>query len=433
MPGFLSAIIFVGGSVVFILAIGAGALRHIIVILLVLLRELRERGKKREAVSVPVTVLIATHNEEKSICTAIKSVLASTYPSLQVLIVDDGSTDGTQTLVEQTFGNNNRVQVLSAPNKGKLSALRQGLQNIHTEFVVTMDADTTFRPETIGELMTKFDSDQIAAVSGNIKVLNQAHKISRYQALEYVTLNFDRRALDLFEAVPVIPGAVGAWRSNLLTQALADVQSSGDVEMTLTTLHAGYRIPFAEKAVAYTQAPTELKELFSQRRRWAREKWLVIKRCAWRIIKQHKGYRDLIAASHVITVHGALPLLLWWIDIFILIRIAQATVALNFTTPAFLGTLKLYLFFIALECLRTGITLSLEEPEDKKLMRVCIQKSIFSRQMNGLAAFCGLFLSHNKSTTKWQHVKRNTPTQPSQTQDPPPNDSPPEAPAPDTY
>ena len=432
MLGFLSAIILVGGSVVFILAVGAGALRHIIIILWVLLRELRERGKKREAVSAPVTVLIAAHNEEKSICTAIKSVLASTYPTLQVLVVDDGSTDGTRSLVEQGFGNNNRVQMLSGPNEGKLNALRRGLQSIQTVFVVTMDADTTFRPETISELMTKFDSNHVAAVSGNIKVLNRAHKISRYQALEYVTLNFDRRALDLFKAVPIIPGAVGAWRRNLLIQALADVQSSGDVEMTLTTLHAGYRIPFAEKAVAYTQAPTDLKELFSQRRRWAREKWIVIKHCAWRIIKQHKGYRDLIAALHVMTVHGVLPLLLWWIDFFMLMRVAQAMVSMNFATPAFLGTLKLYLFYIALECLRTGITLSLEEREDRKLMKVCIQKSIFSRQMNGLAAFCGLFISHNNNTTKWQHVKRTT-TPLSQIQDPPPNDSPPEAPAPDTY
>ncbi|HKU55307.1 MAG TPA: polysaccharide deacetylase family protein, partial [Rhizomicrobium sp.] len=143
-----------------------------------------------------VTVLIPAFNEEKVIVATIERILASDYPNLEVLVIDDGSKDHTAYIARSHFMNETRVGVISIPNGGKANALNVGLANAHGAVVVALDADTQFEKTTISRLVRWFADPAIGAVAGNAKVGNRINMITRWQALEYIVAqNLERRAL----------------------------------------------------------------------------------------------------------------------------------------------------------------------------------------------------------------------------------------------
>ena len=162
-------------------------------------------------------MLIPAYNEEAVIVETVRAALASDYPHLEILVVDDGSMDRTAELVRDKFGRDPRVRLLLQSNHGKPSALNHGLSEATGEIVVSIDADTVVDPEAIPRLVRHFADPKVGAVAGNVKVMNRNRWITRWQALEYITSqNLEKRAFDLLNCIPVVPGAVGAWRTDVL-------------------------------------------------------------------------------------------------------------------------------------------------------------------------------------------------------------------------
>ncbi len=219
-----------------------------------------------------VTVLIPCFNEEKVIASSVARILESTWSKLEVIVLDDGSTDGTAREVQRAFADEPRVKLLSFPNGGKAAALNLGLAATKGEVIVALDADTLFPPETIGRLVRWFADPEVGAVAGNALVGNRLNLITRWQALEYVTAqNLERRALAALGAVTVVPGAVGAWRRSALAalggypgETLAE-----DQDLTIAVQRAGWRVEFDPSARAFTEAPDTLGGLLKQRFRWS--------------------------------------------------------------------------------------------------------------------------------------------------------------------
>ncbi|PIQ76039.1 hypothetical protein COU78_03700 [Candidatus Peregrinibacteria bacterium CG10_big_fil_rev_8_21_14_0_10_49_24] len=410
MLGFLNAIVSVVGAMVFVVAVSLGMLRNTLVMLCIALREWRNTGKELSPYTPPVTVLIAAHNEEKSIEACIRSVLASHYPEFHILIADDGSTDTTVSKIQTTFAGNSQVYVLSLAHEGKLKALLQGVSYIQTEFVIALDSDTTVDPETIGELMKKLAPANVAAVAGNIAVRNRTEKIATYQALGYMASNADRRALDLFGCVSVVPGAIGAWRKDDYVHALGDANIAGDVELTFRALRGGKQVRFAERARAHTDVPSDTASVISQRKRWSAEKWQFVKRHGKNLMRESTSFKDLIAGLHVVSVQALLPLVMWWADIFIVFRIAQAVLTRSVAGTALLGTVKLYIAFLLMEFLRDALAVHLEKPGDKSLLKVFPVQSVWNRQLHGLATVLGLLSLPKGVESQWNHAERQSPT-----------------------
>ncbi|HEX4664875.1 MAG TPA: polysaccharide deacetylase family protein, partial [Terriglobales bacterium] len=148
-----------------------------------------------------IAVLVPAYNEEKVIERTLRSVLASTYPKLRVIVIDDGSKDRTLEIARTRFQNeiaSGKVTVLTKPNSGKAEALNFGLQHVTEDFYIGIDADTVIAKEAIGRLIPHFADATVGAVAGNAKVGNRVNIWTRWQALEYITSqNFERRALDL--------------------------------------------------------------------------------------------------------------------------------------------------------------------------------------------------------------------------------------------
>ncbi|MET8767983.1 bifunctional polysaccharide deacetylase/glycosyltransferase family 2 protein [Streptomyces sp. NPDC004658] len=220
-------------------------------------------------VTEPVSVLVPAYNEAKCIENTVRSLTRSEHP-IEVLVIDDGSADGTADLVEALDLPD--VRVIRQANAGKPAALNRGLAHARHDLVVMMDGDTVFEPATVRELVQPFADPRVGAVAGNAKVGNKNRLIGAWQHIEYVMgFNLDRRMYDLLRCMPTIPGAVGAFRRSALQRVggMSDDTLAEDTDVTMALHRDGWRVVYAEKARAWTEAPESVQQLWSQRYRWS--------------------------------------------------------------------------------------------------------------------------------------------------------------------
>ena len=258
----------------FVTAITLGILRALALTLFASL-DARRRARSAPPPIDPtrfVSVLIPAWNEAKVIAATVARVLESRDVQLEIIVIDDGSSDDTGAVVTAAYGSDPRVTLLTLANGGKARALNQGLAVAKGEIVIALDADTQFEPLTIARLARWFADPKLGAVAGNAKVGNRINLVTRWQALEYVTAqNLERRALSWFDAITVVPGAVGAWRMTALMEGggyPADTLAE-DQDLTIAVQRAGWRVIYDQAAIAWTEAPQGFGALMKQRYRWA--------------------------------------------------------------------------------------------------------------------------------------------------------------------
>ncbi|PZQ61082.1 MAG: polysaccharide deacetylase [Sphingomonas taxi] len=253
------------------LAIALGMARAVLMAALAWIQSRRRRAEPPH-VTPSVSVIIPAYNEERVIASSVARVLASDYPGLQVIVADDGSRDGTSAAVAAAFGDDTRVTLLTLPNGGKAAALNRALLHASGEIVIALDADTQFEPETIARLARWFADPALGAVAGDARVGNRVNLVTRWQAIEYITAqNLERRALAGFDAITVVPGAVGAWRRAALDAVggYPEDTLAEDQDLTIAIQRAGWRVTYDPRAVAWTEAPETFRALAKQRYRWA--------------------------------------------------------------------------------------------------------------------------------------------------------------------
>lgn len=271
----------------FFIAITLGIARALILASLALRQRLRERGAP-PVYAPSVSVIIPAYNEARVIEESVRRVLASDYPAIELIVADDGSKDRTSEIVAAAFGDDPRVTLLTLQNGGKAAALNRALQQAKGEVIIALDADTQFEPETIGRLARWFVDPKLGAVAGSAQVGNRVNLVTRWQAVEYITAqNLERRALAGFNAITVVPGAVGAWRRSALDAVggYPEDTLAEDQDLTIAIQRAGWRVTYDPDAVAWTEAPESFRALAKQRYRWA----FGTLQCLWK----HRGlYRD---------------------------------------------------------------------------------------------------------------------------------------------
>jgi cellulose synthase/poly-beta-1,6-N-acetylglucosamine synthase-like glycosyltransferase len=306
IQGLVVVVFFAGDLLMSARLVGIGALA--------VFDRLRKPAQKAAPDFKPsVTVIIPAYNEEKVIEHTVRSVLASDYPNLRTIVVDDGSKDGTTDVVSQRFAQeiaDGRVLLLVKPNGGKADSLNWALEHTNDEIYVGIDADTVIAPEAISFLVPHFADPRVAAVAGNAKVGNRVNLWTRWQALEYITSqNFERRALNVFSAVSVVPGAIGGWRTSAVRAAggyHVDTVAE-DADLTMSLLAHGWRVVNEDRALAFTEAPTTANALMRQRFRWS----FGILQAVWKHRAAiGKGSRlGLLALPNIIVFQIVLPLL----------------------------------------------------------------------------------------------------------------------------
>ena len=229
----------------------------------------RRRRNPRPAYETAVSVIVPAFNEAANIVATVRSLLASEHADLEIIVVDDGSTDDTATLVEALDHAN--VRVLRRTNGGKAAALRTGVAAARNDVLVLIDGDTIVEPDTIGMLIRAFADPAVGAVAGNAKVANRRGVIGRWQHLEYVVaFNLDRRVFEMADCMTTVPGALGGFRRSAL-EAAGGVRSdtlAEDTDLTMAIVRAGWRVVYEDQACAWTEAPGTWTGLWRQRYRW---------------------------------------------------------------------------------------------------------------------------------------------------------------------
>lgn len=223
----------------------------------------------------PVSILIPAYNEAEVIGQAIESLLKLDYPTYEVIVVDDGSTDDTLEVARRWEGKASgvEVRVLTKRNGGKASALNAGIARSKYPFVMCMDADSWVDPGSLKAAMPHFRDVSVGAVAGNVKVANRENLLTRLQALEYIEgLNMPRRAQGFIAAVNIVPGPVGVFRREALEEVGGyDTDTfAEDADLTLQLITSGWKIIYEDQAITWTQAPTRALDLIQQRYRWTR-------------------------------------------------------------------------------------------------------------------------------------------------------------------
>ena len=317
-----------------------------------------------------VAVLIPAYNEEKVINRTIRSVLHSTYPNLRVVVIDDGSADRTAEVARNSFAAeiaHGRVTVLRQENGGKAKALNYGLQFVTEEIFVGIDADTLIGTDAIAYLVPHFQDARVGAMAGNAKVGNRVNLWTRWQALEYITSqNFDRRALNTFSAVSVVPGAIGAWRTEAVRAAngyKTDTVAE-DADLTMALLQNGYKVEYEDRALAFTEAPTTANGLMRQRFRWS----FGILQAVWkhRSAFARKGALGFIALPNILIFQILLPLVSPFIDIMFVVGSLKYLIwdkhfHPETADPASFDQLLLFFFmFLLIDFIASVIAFSLE-------------------------------------------------------------------------
>jgi cellulose synthase/poly-beta-1,6-N-acetylglucosamine synthase-like glycosyltransferase/peptidoglycan/xylan/chitin deacetylase (PgdA/CDA1 family) len=253
--------------------IGFAVMGRFLMMLVLARRHYRQRNKPDfswgPTVTRPVTVIVPAYNEKECIAATVNSLIQSTHP-IEILVVDDGSSDGTADIVE-ALGHPN-VRVIRQENAGKPAALNNGVRNAGYDIVVMMDGDTVFEPDTVHQLVQPFADESVGAVAGNAKVGNRRTMIGAWQHIEYVMgFNLDRRMYDLLRCMPTIPGAIGAFRRTavLAVGGMSEDTLAEDTDITIAMHREGWRVVYQEHARAWTEAPASVQQLWRQRYRWS--------------------------------------------------------------------------------------------------------------------------------------------------------------------
>lgn len=338
----------------------------------------RESGHFGERYQPLVSVVVPAFNEERVITRTIDSLLASDYPAFEIIVVDDGSTDGTHDLVAEQFADERRVSIYTKSNGGKAAALNFGWQKATGEVVIALDADTLFEPETLAALAHRFADPKIGAVAGNAKVGNRINVVTKWQALEYVTSqNFDRRAFASLNCITVVPGSVGAWRREVLEEAggFSSDTLAEDQDLTIQVRKLGYTIGYEESAVGLTEAPDSLRNLAKQRYRWS----FGTLQCMWKhkdaLFNRKYGALGFIAMPNVWIFQVFFPLISPLMDLMFIWTMAGALVtSLEHQkeyahTPTNLNeVLFYYALFLAVDWFGAFAAFLMEKREEKRLL-----------------------------------------------------------------
>ena len=296
-------------------------------------------------------------------------------------------------------------------------ALNYAIERLEEEFYVGIDADTVIAPDAISKLIPHFEDERIGAVAGNAKVGNRVNLWTRWQALEYITSqNFERRALDLFHVVTVVPGAIGAWRTRPVREVGGYPVNTvaEDADLTMNLLEHGMRVVYEDRALAFTEAPVDAKGLMRQRFRWS----FGILQAVWkhRMAFVRNKAMGFFALPNILIFQMLLPLVSPFIDLMFGWGLINYQIDRHYhpeaASAATLDKLLVYfLAFLAIDFVTSSIAFSLERkhPANKGdgwlLFHIWLQRFAY-RQLFSLVLFKTVKRAIDGKSFNWDKLER---------------------------
>jgi biofilm PGA synthesis N-glycosyltransferase PgaC len=252
-----------------------------------------------------ITVLIAAFNEAERIGEALRYVERQDYPGeVRVVVVDDGSTDGTPAIVQQAARRDPRVQLLSGAHGGKATALNVGLLGVTTPLVATCDADTLLMPLALRRAVARLEQSpaDTVAVAGSVLARNsRANWLTSMQSWDYLLgIASVKRQQSLMRGTLVAQGAFSVYRADALRAVGGWPDMIGeDIVLTWGMLERGGRTTFEPSAIAFTDVPETVRGFLRQRQRWARGMIEGLRHHGRRLLASHRLFAHAVASNFV--------------------------------------------------------------------------------------------------------------------------------------
>ncbi|CAL9495291.1 Undecaprenyl-phosphate 4-deoxy-4-formamido-L-arabinose transferase [Streptomyces sp. enrichment culture] len=388
-----------------LVVVGVAVMGRFGMMLVLARRHHRQRNRRRFSwgppVTRPVSVIVPAYNEKECIANTLESLARSTHP-IEIVVVDDGSTDGTSEVARAaaaSLGMTN-VRIVRQENAGKPAALNNGVRSAGHDIVVMMDGDTVFEPDTVRHLVQPFADPGVGAVAGNAKVGNRRTLIGAWQHIEYVMgFNLDRRMYDLLRCMPTIPGAIGAFRREAVLQAggMSEDTLAEDTDITIALHRAGWRVVYQEHARAWTEAPGSLKQLWSQRYRWSYGTMQALWKHRGSLTdKGPSGRFGRVGLPLVVLFQVVTPLFAPLIDVF---------TAYSMVFVDFRAALLAWLAVLGVQLLCAAYAFRLDREKYRYLLMMPLQQLAY-RQMMYLVLIHSCVTALTGGRLRWQKLKR---------------------------
>jgi cellulose synthase/poly-beta-1,6-N-acetylglucosamine synthase-like glycosyltransferase len=346
-----------------------------------------------------VSVVIPAYNEAAGIAATIRSMVRSRYRGrIEIIVVDDGSSDDTAAIARNL--GIPYVRVISQPNSGKPGALSRGIAEARSDILVLVDGDTIFQTDTLGRLIAPLAAADVGAVSGNTKVGNRRGFLGGWQHLEYVMgFNLDRRLFDMLGTIPTVPGAIGAFRRAALA-AVGGISAdtlAEDTDLTMALCRSPWHVVYAPGAIAWTEAPSSLRQLWRQRYRWSYGTMQAMWKHRRAVIEHGQSGRfGRYCLTYLALFHVLLPLIAPVVDVF-------SIYGLMFLNPA--KVIGFWLLFVLLQALAGGYALWLDGERLRSLWVLPLQQVVY-RQLMYLVTIQSVITALIGTRQRWQVIRR---------------------------
>jgi len=361
-----------------------------------------QRRARAEKYAPSVSVLIPAYNEERTLAATLASALASDYMRFEVIVIDDGSTDGTAAEAGK-FLADARVKVLSKPNGGKASALNQGIAAATGDIILFTDADSVFAPDTIANGVAYFVDPEVGAVSGDDTPFEPRGPLQKMLVItSHIGTGFVRRALSSIGVLQIISGNLGLVRADLLRRVGGFREIWGeDLELTLRLHRAGARVVYGAATRVLAECPHTIAGLWKQRVRWMRS-----------YIKVVLLHRDMVGNPR----YGAFgPFLAFNFLNMVLVPLLQALAVILLPFAVARGRLSLqgweWVAYLGWTFLFAAATLSIlldRKPRDLVYLPYAVLLIFFSYFYNAVVIY-SIWAEMRSHAEEWNKLERRDP------------------------
>lgn len=347
-----------------------------------------------------VSVIIPAFNEEENIESSILSIIKNNYPEKEIIVVNDGSTDGTRQVVQNLQAKYpGQIKLIRCKNSGKANALNIGIKFSKYEVFVAMDADTIFAPNAIKNLVRHFDDETVGAVAGKVETAKSQNLLDIFQNIEYeVGQNIEKRAFASVNAVGVIPGPIGAWRKLAVIKCGKYSRETlvEDQDLTLALITKEYKVIYEPKAVAYTETPHTLKDFLKQRFRWIYGTF----QCVWKykkhFIKTPLSSFSLVILPNIVLFSVITPLFYPLVDLVLIFA---------FLFGSWQQVVITYLIFTGVDIFYSVLAFTKERKNWRWLIFIPIQR-LYYRQIIYYVVAKGLIRAMEGIEESWGKVTK---------------------------
>jgi biofilm PGA synthesis N-glycosyltransferase PgaC len=239
-----------------------------------------------------ISIVIPARDEEDNLAKAITRALELQWPRIEVIVIDDGSTDGTAAIADE-FGERANVHVVhhSSP-EGKSRSLNEGMQQAASELVLIIDADAEPDFNILERMASHFAMEpDVAAVTGNPRAINVPNLLTQLQAIEFSsTISTLRRGQSAWGRINTVSGIMALFHRDLVLVAggFSAMQPTEDIELTWRLQRSGYRCIYEPAAQVGMIIPRDLRQWFAQRKRWSRGLVRVLQAHGWSVVRKNE-------------------------------------------------------------------------------------------------------------------------------------------------